>query len=115
MHSQPREDVFLEDKGARGVPEYLKQQHPVRRVAAGIRRQVMDEQESQGGEAAGGRSSRADVYENLRIHMVHGDTSKTAAFVSCKILTPAGALFLNSMALVRGANGLYLSFPSRKR
>jgi DNA-binding cell septation regulator SpoVG len=55
------------------------------------------------------------VFDNLRIHMVHGDTSKTAAFVSCKILTPMGALFLNSMALVRGANGLYLSFPSRKR
>jgi DNA-binding cell septation regulator SpoVG len=47
--------------------------------------------------------------------MVHGDNSKTAAFVSCKIITEAGALFLNSMALVRGANGLYLSFPSRKR
>jgi DNA-binding cell septation regulator SpoVG len=47
--------------------------------------------------------------------MVHGDSSKTAAFVSCKIITEAGALFLNSMALVRGANGLYLSFPSRKR
>jgi DNA-binding cell septation regulator SpoVG len=47
--------------------------------------------------------------------MVHGENSKTAAFVSCKILTEAGALFLNSMALVRGANGLYLSFPSRKR
>lgn len=55
------------------------------------------------------------AFENLRIHMVHGDSSKTAAFVSCKILTEAGALFLNSMALVRGANGLYLSFPSRKR
>ena len=55
------------------------------------------------------------AFENLRIHMVHGENSKTAAFVSCKILTEAGALFLNSMALVRGANGLYLSFPSRKR
>jgi DNA-binding cell septation regulator SpoVG len=55
------------------------------------------------------------AFENLRIHMVHGDNSKTAAFVSCKIITEAGALFLNSMALVRGANGLYLSFPSRKR
>ena len=55
------------------------------------------------------------VFENLRIHMVHGDNSKTAAFVSCKIISEAGALFLNSMALVRGANGLYLSFPSRKR
>jgi DNA-binding cell septation regulator SpoVG len=55
------------------------------------------------------------AFENLRIHMVHGDSSKTAAFVSCKIITEAGALFLNSMALVRGANGLYLSFPSRKR
>ena len=55
------------------------------------------------------------AFENLRIHMVHGENSKTAAFVSCKIITEAGALFLNSMALVRGANGLYLSFPSRKR
>jgi DNA-binding cell septation regulator SpoVG len=55
------------------------------------------------------------AFENLRIHRVHGDNSKTAAFVSCKIITEAGALFLNSMALVRGANGLYLSFPSRKR
>ena len=55
------------------------------------------------------------VFENLRIHMVHGDNTKTAAFVSCKIVTEAGGLFLNSMALVRGANGLYLSFPSRKR
>ena len=60
-------------------------------------------------------NGRMPVFDNLRIHMVHGDTSKTAAFVSCKILTEAGALFLNSMALVRGANGLYLSFPSRKR
>src|SRR6202453_3207034 len=55
------------------------------------------------------------AFENLRIHMVHGENSKTAAFVSCKIITEAGALFLNSMGLVRGANGLYLSFPSRKR
>ena len=55
------------------------------------------------------------AFENLRIHMVHVENSKTAAFVSCKIITEAGALFLNSMALVRGANGLYLSFPSRKR
>ncbi len=55
------------------------------------------------------------AFENLRIHMVHGENTKTACFVSCKVLTEVGAVFLNSMALVRGANGLYLSFPSRKR
>ena len=75
----------------------------------------MDDQQDDQMQDEGARNSGVPVFDNLRIHMVHGDTSKTAAFVSCKILTAAGALFLNSMALVRGANGLYLSFPSRKR
>src|SRR5262245_31720789 len=93
--------------GATAPPRRLnhRKKQPGDAKRPGIRRQIMDEQQGNnpGNEAPAG--SGKTVYDNLRIHMVHGDTSKTAAFVSCKILTEAGALFLNSMALVRGANG----------
>ncbi|MES2202127.1 MAG: hypothetical protein V4498_07745 [candidate division FCPU426 bacterium] len=55
------------------------------------------------------------LFESLRVFPVPSDTAKVAAYVSCKIKTPAGYIFLNSMALVWGNNGLFLSFPSRKK
>src|SRR6185369_446792 len=60
--------------------------------------------------AAGG-----SLFESLRVFPVPSDTAKVAAYVSCKIKTPVGYIFLNSMALVWGNNGLFLSFPSRKK
>src|ERR1019366_5038421 len=55
------------------------------------------------------------LFESLRVFPVPSDTAKVAAYVSCKIKTPVGYIFLNSMALVWGNNGLFLSFPSRKK
>lgn len=54
------------------------------------------------------------AFENLRVNPFSSDRSKTVAFVSCKINTEAGALYLNNMTLVNGSNGLFLSYPSRK-
>ncbi len=54
------------------------------------------------------------AFENLRVNPFQSDRSKTVAFVSCKVNTEIGALYLNNMTLVNGSNGLFLSFPSRK-
>lgn len=54
------------------------------------------------------------AFENLRVNPFQSDRSKTCAFVSCKINTEMGAIYLNNMTLVNGTNGLFLSFPSRK-
>jgi DNA-binding cell septation regulator SpoVG len=55
------------------------------------------------------------IFESLRVYPVPSTTSKVAGYVSCKIKTELGYIFLNSMALVWGNNGLFLSFPSRKK
>ena len=54
------------------------------------------------------------VFENMRVTPFQSDRSKTRAFVSCKINTELGALYLNNMTLVDGNKGLFLSWPSRK-
>lgn len=54
------------------------------------------------------------AFENLRVNPFQSNRSKTVAFVSCKINTEMGAMYLNNMTLVSGTNGLFLSFPSRK-
>lgn len=54
------------------------------------------------------------AFENLRVNPFQSDRSKTVAFVSCKINTDLGPMYLNNMTLVNGTNGLFLSFPSRK-
>lgn len=54
------------------------------------------------------------AFENVRVTPFQSDRSKTRAFVSCKINTELGALYLNNMTLVDGSKGLFLSWPSRK-
>lgn len=54
------------------------------------------------------------AFENIRVTPFQSDRSKTVAFVSCKINTELGALYLNNMTLVSGSKGLFLSQPSRK-
>jgi DNA-binding cell septation regulator SpoVG len=73
------------------------------------------DQEGSGVAAAPQATGAGALFESLRVFPVPSDTAKVAAYVSCKIKTPAGYIFLNSMALVWGNNGLFLSFPSRKK
>lgn len=54
------------------------------------------------------------AFENMRVNPFVSAKSKTVAFVSCKINTPLGGLYLNNMTLINGTKGLFLSFPSRK-
>lgn len=59
----------------------------------------------------------ADTIQSMRVHGLHGikPESKLACYISCKVKTPLGFVFLNSIALVQGDNGFYISFPSRER
>ncbi len=54
---------------------------------------------------------------NIRIHPVHGKffggVRNVKAFVSCKMETPLGNVFLNSMSIRTAPGGLYLDFPKR--
>lgn len=84
-----------------------------------------DEHQGEGSEGAGGGDGgdghrgptgpNYGIFESLRVYPVPSTTSKVAGYVSCKIKTELGYIFLNSMALVWGNNGLFLSFPSRKK
>jgi len=59
----------------------------------------------------------ADTVQSLRVHGLHcvKPDSRLACYVSCKVRTPLGFVFLNSIALVQGDNGFYISFPSREK
>lgn len=59
----------------------------------------------------------ADTIQSMRVHGLHGikPESKLACYVSCKVKTPLGFVFLNSIALVQGDNSFYISFPSREK
>jgi DNA-binding cell septation regulator SpoVG len=69
----------------------------------------------QGEAAKGPMGPTYGIFESLRVYPVPSTTSKVAGYVSCKIKSELGYIFLNSMALVWGNNGLFLSFPSRKK
>lgn len=53
------------------------------------------------------------TFSEVKIHKVESG-SEVLAFVSCKVNTEAGSVKLNSIALVKGINGLRLSYPKRK-
>lgn len=55
-----------------------------------------------------------NVVENVRVNPFQSDRSKTVAFVSCKVNTEIGAIYLQNMTLINGSKGLFLSKPSRK-
>ena len=54
------------------------------------------------------------VFEHIRVVPYQSDRGRTVAFVSCRVNTEIGAIYLNDMTLVSGNNGLFLSYPSRK-
>ena len=93
-----------------------EQQQPQQHMDQG---QTQDHGEHQGeGQSEGPKGPTGPTYgifESLRVYPVPSTTSKVAGYVSCKIRTELGYIFLNSMALVWGNNGLFLSFPSRKK
>jgi DNA-binding cell septation regulator SpoVG len=96
------------------MSEEMNEQHDDAQGQHGMD-QGQGQQEGQGEGSKGPTGPTYGIFESLRVYPVPSTTSKVAGYVSCKIKTELGYIFLNSMALVWGNNGLFLSFPSRKK
>lgn len=59
-----------------------------------------------------------EVIKDLRVHILQGarGDSKLLCYFSCKLKTPLGIVFLNSIALSQSThNGYVLNFPSKDK